>query len=261
LTHAGFVDANGDSSGKAVWIFYLFGSLSAVLVAAAAAWAIGGDRWKYAREFLSAPPGRYLAWAVLFATVIGQFVPTIEYLHARIHWATFEVGRLFKPSWDSYFTIPQPLLFADYLPGAFLEEVVWRGYLQPRFVARFGLYRGILLLSLAWGAAHFQTDFSVASTDGWIITLIFRRLATCTALGFVLSWLTLRSGSIWPAVIAHGLDNIFLMNALSSNQVIRHVFHISLWAVLAWLLYRYWPPQTATQPSVEPLELAPEGSV
>jgi membrane protease YdiL (CAAX protease family) len=261
LSHAGFADKNGNISGKAAWIFYLFGPRTSLLVVAAAAWTIGKDRWKYAREFLSAPPGKFLTLAVIFSTVIGQFVPIIEYLQARIHWAVYEFGRFFEPSWDSYFTIPSASVFAEYLPNAFLEEVVWRGYLQPRFVARFGLYRGIFLLSVAWGAAHFQTDFSVASTDGWIIALIFRRLATCTALGFVLSWLTLRSGSIWPAAIAHGLDNVFLMNASGSNPLIRHAFHISLWSALAWLLYRYWPPQAVNQPSVEPLELAPEGSV
>ncbi len=98
MARAGFVDANGNISGKAVWIFYLFGPLTSVLVAAAAAWAIGKDRWKYAREFLGAPAGNYLALAVIFSTVIGQFVPTIEYLHARIHWAVFEIGRFFEPS-------------------------------------------------------------------------------------------------------------------------------------------------------------------
>jgi membrane protease YdiL (CAAX protease family) len=261
LAHAGFVDANGNISGKAAWIFYLFGPLTSVLVAAVAAWAIGKDRWKYAREFLSAPAGKYLALAVIFSTVIGQFVPTIEYLRARIHWAVFEIGRFFEPSWDSYFTIPRSSAFAEYLPAAFFEEVVWRGYLQPRFVARFGIYRGIFLLSVAWGVAHLQTDFGVASTDGWIIAQISSRLATCVALGFVLSWLTLRSGSIWPAVIAHGLDNVFLATVLASNPHIQHVFHISLWGALAWLLYRYWPPQAPYQLSFEPLELVPESSV
>jgi membrane protease YdiL (CAAX protease family) len=35
-------------------------------------------------------------------------------------------------------------------------------------------------------------------------------LATCLALGFVFGWLTLHAGSIWPAVIAHGLYNVSL---------------------------------------------------
>jgi len=75
LSHAGFADKNGNISGKAAWIFYLFGPLTSLLVVAAAGWTIGKDRWKYAREFLSAPPGKFLTLAVIFSTVIGQFVP------------------------------------------------------------------------------------------------------------------------------------------------------------------------------------------
>jgi membrane protease YdiL (CAAX protease family) len=260
LAHAGLVDPNGDISlGAGGWIFYLLGPLNMAVFAGAAAWAIGKERWTYTRVFLSVPPAKYLALAVLFSTLIEQFVPIIEYLRARIHWATFEVGKFFSPSLDSYFTIPRSSTFADYLPTAFFEEIVWRGYLQPRFVARFGIYRGIFLLSLAWGAMHFQTDFSVATNDGWITSQIFRRLATCTALGFVLSWLTLRSGSIWPAAIAHGLDNVLLMS-LSTPSPLRTVMHVSLWGTLAWLLYRFWPPQAADQLSFEPVESVPENS-
>lgn len=239
LEHAGLVDRNGDISLGAGWIFYLLGPLNMAVFAGAAAWAIGKERWTYTREFLSVPRARYLTLAVLFSTVIEEFVPLIEFLRARIHWATFEVGKFFAPSLDSYFTIPRSSVFADYLPGAFFEEIVWRGYLQPRFVARFGIYRGIFLLSLAWGAMHFQTDFSAASSDGRIIAQIFRRLATCTALGFVLSWLTLRSGSIWPASIAHGLDNVLLMSVLTSSPLLQSLIRISLWGALAWLLYRF----------------------
>jgi membrane protease YdiL (CAAX protease family) len=259
LEHAGLVDPSGDISLGAGWIFYLLGPLNMAVFVAAAAWAIGKDRRKYTREFLSVPPAKYLALAVLFSTVIEEFVPIIGYLRARIHWATFEVGKFFVPSLDSYFTIPRSSAFAEYLPGAFVEEIVWRGYLQPRFVARFGIYRGVFLLSLAWGAMHFQTDFSVATSEGWIISQIFRRLATCTAVGFVLSWLTLRSGSIWPAAIAHGLDNVLLMS-LSTPNPLRTVIHVSLWGALAWLLYRFWPPQNADQLCFEPVELAPESS-
>jgi membrane protease YdiL (CAAX protease family) len=261
LAHAGLVNPNGNISVGARWILYVWSPLEVAVFAAAAAWATGKDRWKHTREFLSVPPVIYLMLAVLFSTVIEQFVPIIEYLRARIHWASFDVGKFFAPSLDSYFIIPRSSAFADYLPGALFEEIVWRGYLQPRFVSRFGIYRGVFLLSLAWGAVHFQTDFSLASTDGWMIAQIFRRLATCTALGFVLSWLTLRSGSIWPAAIAHGLDNVLLMSGSISNPFPHGLIRISLWAALAWLLYRYWPPQAANQPSVEPLELAPEGSV
>jgi CAAX protease family protein len=83
-------------------------------------------------------------------------------------------------------------------------------------------------------------------------------LATCLALGFVFGWLTLRSGSIWPAAIAHGLYNITLQSEFIGYPMIRRVLSIVLWVALAVLLFRFWPPQPLAGTSHENLQLVPE---
>src|SRR5207245_8959749 len=44
--------------------------------------------------------------------------------------------------------------------AAFLEEIMIRGLLQPRFIRRYGLLRGIFLVGIVWAAMHFFGDFS-----------------------------------------------------------------------------------------------------
>ncbi len=90
------------------------------------------------------------------------------------------------------------------------EEIGWRGYLQPILVARFGLLRGIILLGLIW--AHWHTPMVLAGYNYpetpvlGAFVLFPLELILASAL---LAWLTIRSGSVWPAALAHGSYNAF----------------------------------------------------
>jgi membrane protease YdiL (CAAX protease family) len=258
LRHAGFVDTRGNVIGPAGWIFYLQGPLAIAMVASAAAWAVGKVRWKSLWQFLRVPPVKFLGLAVLFPVVLRASLPLIMYSRERIAWAALQLGKFDPPSLDSYFAIPAASVFANYMPAAFFEEVVWRGYLQPWFISRYGMYRGLFFVSMVWAIFHFQADFSYRSSDGAVLLGILWRLVHCLVLGFVFGWLTLRSGSIWPAAIAHGLYNVSLHAEFMVDTRISRVLSVVLWSALAWLLFRFWPPQPVAGTADESLQLVSE---
>ena len=168
------------------------------------------------RQFTRLPETKFGLLGVIFPIAINLIPNLIAYLSERIHWAIFEFCRFSPPIFASYFHIPSSYYFW-YLFAAGFEEVIWRGYLQPRFVQRFGLIRGILLLGLAWSAFHFLSDFQTTTHDYELLLRLTSRLSLCIAMSYVLGWLTLRSGSIWPAAVAHGLHNVWMFSRVSGQ--------------------------------------------
>jgi membrane protease YdiL (CAAX protease family) len=57
---------------------------------------------------------------------------------------------------------------------------------------------------------HFYWDASDRSRARLALEQIIFRIAICLAIGFVLSWLTNRSESLLPPVLAHWLYNLLL---------------------------------------------------
>lgn len=75
--------------------------------------------------------------------------------------------------------------------GPAAEEIFFRGYVLPGLIKRFGVGRSLLLSSFVFGLFH---------VDPGAIVPTF-------ALGLALGWVYLKTGSIWPAMFAHGLHN------------------------------------------------------
>jgi membrane protease YdiL (CAAX protease family) len=226
-----------------------------------AAWAAGEDRWRRFREFSRLPDAKFGLLGIIFPTAIEQVPKFVAYVSARIHWASFEFARLAPPVFSSYFALPTPIHLWN-LPGAFFEEIIWRGYLQPRFIQRFGIVRGICLLGASWGASHFTGDFTRVGTDTAVFSQFVFRLTTCITMSYTLGWLTLRSRSVWPAALAHGFSNVWIFSPRYSlvgiqDGFLRSAIVTACWAVLGFVLFRYWPPSIAAQDSDPVAEIAP----
>jgi membrane protease YdiL (CAAX protease family) len=125
------------------------------------------------------------------------------------------------------------------------EEIIFRGLLQPRFIRRYGLFRGLVLLSIVFAAAHISADFSAGFgfTDGLVILKLGVRLISSVGLCFVTGWLTLRTGSVLPAALAHGISNIMVLSPLGPTFPGIGPLDSLLWIVLAYALFHYWPVQ------------------
>ena len=102
-------------------------------------------------------------------------------------------------------------LTAGVLPWALLaigEEVGWRGLLVPRLaeVTTFG--RTALLSGLAWSLFHLPVLLFVPGAVLTNLPVAFGcMLVAELAMAWPMAALTLRTGSIWPAVVLHGAVN------------------------------------------------------
>lgn len=94
--------------------------------------------------------------------------------------------------------------------ATFGEEFGWRAYLQPKLLP-LGGRAAMLLMGVIWGVWHapviamghnYGTSYPGAPWGGVLMMIWFTLV-----LGTLLGWLTLRAGSVWPAVIGHGAIN------------------------------------------------------
>lgn len=97
------------------------------------------------------------------------------------------------------------------------EEFAWRGFLQHHMIDRFGLVGGIVLLGLFWSFWHLPALLAgynfpeYPALGGFVLFPI-----TLVAVSFFMAWLTIRSGSFWPAAIAHGAGNSIEQGVVSN---------------------------------------------
>jgi CAAX protease family protein len=93
------------------------------------------------------------------------------------------------------------------------EEIGWRGFLVPELAKVVG-FPGVGIISgLMWAAYHYPVllfaDYN-AATPPWYALSCFTIIVVADS--FILAWLTLRSGSLWPAAIFHGSHNLFIQS-------------------------------------------------
>jgi membrane protease YdiL (CAAX protease family) len=231
------------------WIFYVaLNFLSLLSFIGLAVWTNGRETltalWHSIR--LAAPESFLLALALPFGTVLlGSFV---YYLLDFLRWTVESSPTNTVPHFVSFFSLPSPRRIAGLLPGVFVEEVIFRAVLLRQFIIRYGVLRGLVLLSTLFAAWHYGSDFSPLMNDREVASHLCLRSLQLVTTGLMFGWLTMRTGSILPAVLAHALFNSFSGYSMSGSSV-------SLWTplqasyislsigLLAYLLLRYWPIQ------------------
>jgi hypothetical protein len=106
-----------------------------------------------------------------------------------------------------------------------------------------------------------STDFSFFFTDGLVLVKLGLRLLESLGLSFVVGWLTIRTGSVIPAGVAHGLFNILGFSPFGPRfPGIGPLIDLS-WGMAAYALFRYWPRQTRSLKATnaaDPVKLEPE---
>jgi membrane protease YdiL (CAAX protease family) len=211
--------------------------------------AMGASRRETLKKSLRLPSAIYLGLGILLPIVVLSTIPMFQYALARAHWAAYDSRHLGPPVFSGYFDDMPAWPFLFLILGALVEEIGWRGYLQPHLISRYGLYRGIFLVGIVWGLFHFPTDFTWRLTLAGIPTHAVNRLLNCLSLGFALSWLTIRSKSVLPGALAHGVSNILIVSMWSRATSIWIM--IALWVVIDFVLFRYFPPESEVGSSPE----------
>ena len=98
--------------------------------------------------------------------------------------------------------------FVLILPLMFYEEWGWRGYLLNRLRDRLGTWPALITIGLICGVWHlpfFVGPWLSMGTDARQTVIPFTIF--CTLFGVLLGLLRLASGSIWPAVVGHAVNN------------------------------------------------------
>ena len=109
-------------------------------------------------------------------------------------------------------------LWPSALSALFWEEVGWRGFAQPRMLARFGPLRGTLLLGVMWGLWHLTLwafNPSVRHNIGaaWLGILLAYLLYVCSTMAFSVFFVWIMNharGSVLLAVLLHATINASL---------------------------------------------------
>jgi membrane protease YdiL (CAAX protease family) len=189
---------------------------------------------------LRLPGEKYALLATAFATGIPVLVAAGQYLWEHGQVVRHDVGSVLSEP-GTYFNFPDRWLFVLFF-SALAEEIIFRGWLQQRFLRLYALYRGIFLVGVVWSAFHFPFDFSFSrfGTSDAIRQLVFR-LFLCIVQSFVLDWLTLETGSVLAAALAHTLYNVLIYSDLGPLFPGKHWLTVALWALLGWILFRHWP--------------------
>ena len=148
---------------------------------------------------------KYYVFALLFPLVIGL----IRSMIAR------KMDFAEKPALSGWMTasvIMQALCLSPVMAfNTFGEEYGWRGYLYPKLEAVINRPVAIIAGGIIWGLWHapltvkghdFGTDY-----PGFPYVGILLMCGLCVVLGIFFHWLTLKTGSIYPASIAHSANN------------------------------------------------------
>ena len=152
-------------------------------------------------------------------------------LAVLLPWIVYELGDaitllicpdFFDPEYYRTFDIEKKMLYL--LPvnamvcgtigsfAAFGEEEGWRGYMMPKMIRIFGKPKALIVGGIVWGLWHapltcighnFGTDY-----PGYPYVGILKMCLMCTLMGILLTTLTEKSGSVWPAAIMHAVNNM-----------------------------------------------------
>ena len=91
------------------------------------------------------------------------------------------------------------------------EELGWRGFLFPRLQQQFGFHGACLSSGTLWAVWHYPgllgADYN-SGTNPVFATICFTVMVI--AMAYVMGYLRMRSGSVWPCVLLHATHNTFV---------------------------------------------------
>lgn len=191
----------GAGGGNRVLLVTLALLLFQALVMLGAIWALvlarHGLRW--ADLGLRPTERRWFARAVVIAVVLMPVVALVNSLVPRLVGEEFQNPQIFAiaPSGFSWFGLVSMTVMAGAI-APFAEEVAFRGVLYPWLRGRLGVPGAVLASALGFAALHGVPALVPA----------------LTVIGVALALVYERSGSLWPAVVTHGVFNTIMIAAL-----------------------------------------------
>jgi membrane protease YdiL (CAAX protease family) len=146
--------------------------------------------------------------AIYYLLFPGRFDPSMT-------WARDHLGLIPIATGPGTFAIIVRMAYAVLasplsIPLMFGEEFGWRAYLQPKLMP-LGPRKAVLLVGVIWAVWHWPFIFMgfEYGLNYWGAPVVGPLLFVwfCFLTSTFLGWVTLRSGSVWPAALGHGVIN------------------------------------------------------
>ena len=97
------------------------------------------------------------------------------------------------------------------------EEIGWRGYMLTRLIDS-GVPYPLLIHGLIWSAYHIPLILGgaySAATGPSIVLSVILFIIIATSFSYLLAWLRLDTGIIWPSFVAHATSNALTQTAFN----------------------------------------------
>jgi uncharacterized protein len=172
------------------------------------------------------PSARVVAWSCLIPLLyiavtygIGSLLGGGTFFNAQFLGATrssFAWQRL--PAWclvPAYLVVGGLARLISEIATALGEEIGWRGFLVPELAKRHGFAATALISGSIWGLWHFPLIFINQPVDRSTFIGAGCFLVALTGISFPMTWLRLRSDSVWSAALFHASHNTFNTMALA----------------------------------------------
>ncbi len=138
---------------------------------------------KYGLTFFPKEPKKYL-----------YFVPVIILVTGNL-WGGFAIA---------YSGISQVFAVISMLLIGYVEEMLFRGFLFKALIPKDGLKLSVIISSVTFGIGHIVNLLAGQANLETVIQVLF-----AIAWGFIFTMVYLKSGSLLPCIIAHGLVDAF----------------------------------------------------
>ena len=129
--------------------------------------------------------------------------------------------------------------------GALGEEGGWRGYMMPKLIRLIGLPKAIIVGGIIWGLWHapltccghnFGTEYA-----GFPYLGILFMCVLCTLIGIMLTFVTVKTQSIWPATFMHAINNATpcILKFFVNEEAVKEYFNGNTLTIWMFLLIPY----------------------
>lgn len=121
------------------------------------------------------------------------------------------------------------------------EEIGWRGYAQKLLYGKVGVVKGSILLGILWSYWHTVANLSGVngSENIYLITFVTFPISV-TFMSIILSWIKLRTDSLWNCVYYHAISNTAAGFKFIKTEDAKLAYNVELiFTVIIGLLFLY----------------------
>ena len=165
-------------------------------------WGLASLYWYLLSYFLPAVSG-VLAYGFIWITGLGQ-------INASYQFNFFN------------FVIFGIIMHIAFAAG---EEIGWRGFLVPNLFRAMGFTKTCFLSGIIWSVWHFPLVISGKYLSNIPVAVSLVQLTVILlAMTFIINWIRLKSGSVWPAVLLHASHNLYMQNLFDPLTTLTNTF-------------------------------------